>query len=88
MLGAKEPYDAVPFFWSRHFDISVDYVGHAERWTRISVDGDPMQHDCTVRYHDGDRVLAVATVGRERGSLIAELQLEQRTAAEAVQEVT
>jgi len=88
MLGAKEPYDAVPFFWSRHFDISVDYVGHAERWTRISVDGDPMQHDCTVRYHDGDRVLAVATVGRERGSLIAELQLEQHTAAEATQEVT
>lgn len=79
MLGAREVFDAVPFFWSRHYDLSVDYVGHAEHWTRIAVDGDVMQHDCTVTYYDGNRVLAVATVGREHVSLEAELRLEQTT---------
>ena len=32
MLGRREPFDAVPFFWSQHYDVTIRYVGHAERW--------------------------------------------------------
>ena len=32
MLGARERFDAVPFFWSQHYDIAINYVGHAETW--------------------------------------------------------
>src|SRR5581483_10604337 len=29
MLGAREAYLDVPFFWSQHYDVPINYVGHA-----------------------------------------------------------
>src|SRR4051812_43206789 len=34
MLGQREVFDAVPFFWSQHYDVPINYVGHAENWER------------------------------------------------------
>ncbi|TJU93306.1 MAG: pyridine nucleotide-disulfide oxidoreductase, partial [Mesorhizobium sp.] len=31
MLGHREKFAAVPFFWSQHYDVPINYVGHAER---------------------------------------------------------
>ena len=76
MLGARERFEAVPFFWSAHFDVTISYVGHAEGWDRIQIDGDPMAHDCCVAYWKGNRRLATATVNRDRASLQAEAELE------------
>jgi NADPH-dependent 2,4-dienoyl-CoA reductase/sulfur reductase-like enzyme/nitrite reductase/ring-hydroxylating ferredoxin subunit len=77
MLGRREHYAAVPFFWSQHYDVSIDYVGHAEVWDMIDQDGDPSARDLTLRFRKGDRVLAVATIFRGRESLAAELAMEQ-----------
>ncbi len=77
MLGLGERFDAVPFFWSRHYETSIDYVGHAERWDRIEIDGDVGAQNCALRYLRDRRLLAVATVGRERESLGAEVAMEQ-----------
>jgi NADPH-dependent 2,4-dienoyl-CoA reductase/sulfur reductase-like enzyme/nitrite reductase/ring-hydroxylating ferredoxin subunit len=77
MLGLGERFEAVPFFWSRHYDISIDYVGHAERWDRIEIDGEVSAKDCAVRFLRGGKLLAVATIGRERESLEAELAMER-----------
>jgi|ERR1039457_787339 NADPH-dependent 2,4-dienoyl-CoA reductase/sulfur reductase-like enzyme/nitrite reductase/ring-hydroxylating ferredoxin subunit len=76
MLGAREPFDAVPFFWSAHFDVTISYVGHAETWDRIVIDGDSKAHDCRVEYWRGKKRLAVATVNRDRASLQAEVEME------------
>jgi apoptosis-inducing factor 3 len=76
MLGAREPFNAAPFFWSQHYDVTISYVGHAERWDAIEVDGSFEARDCTVRYKRGDRTLAVATIGRDRVSLEAEAAME------------
>jgi 3-phenylpropionate/trans-cinnamate dioxygenase ferredoxin reductase subunit len=76
MLGMADRFDAVPFFWSMHYAVAIRYVGHAERWDRIEIDGDAAARDATVRYRRGDRVLAVATVGRDRANLDAEVELE------------
>jgi 3-phenylpropionate/trans-cinnamate dioxygenase ferredoxin reductase subunit len=76
MLGLGGPFDAVPFFWSLHYSMGINYVGHAERWDRIEIDGDPGAKDCTARYRRGDRVLAVVTVGRDLAALEAEVELE------------
>jgi 3-phenylpropionate/trans-cinnamate dioxygenase ferredoxin reductase subunit len=76
MLGARQPFDAVPFFWSAHFDVSISYVGHAETWTHLVIDGDPKAHDCRVDYWRGEKRLAVATVNRDRASLLAEVEME------------
>src|SRR5690606_21228630 len=77
MLGRRERFDAVPFFWSRHFDVSIAYVGHAEGWDATVVDGSPAAKDCRVTYAKGGRTLAVATIGRPRESLAAEIELER-----------
>ena len=34
--GQREPFDAVPFFWSQHYDVPINYVGHAESWDEIA----------------------------------------------------
>ena len=76
ILGLSDRFDAVPFFWSQHYQVSINYVGHAERWDRIDVDGDVESKDCEVRFVRAGRVLAVATVGRDLKSLEAEAAME------------
>ncbi len=77
MLGEREAFDAVPFFWSQHYDVPINYVGHAEAWDEIDVDGDIMARDCLLRYKSKGRVLAVASIYRDVANLRAELAMEQ-----------
>jgi len=77
MLGHDERFDAVPFFWSQHYDIPINYVGHAERWDAIDIDGDIKAKDCLLRYKSGGLVLAVSSIFRDIDSLRAELTMEQ-----------
>jgi len=77
MLGRRERYEIVPFFWSQHFDVTINYVGHAEQWDAVEIDGRLDARDCAVTYKRGDRALAVATIGRDRRSLEAELKMER-----------
>jgi apoptosis-inducing factor 3 len=80
MLGLREPFDAVPFFWSQHYDLQINYVGHAEGWDRVEIKGKPADRDCEVAYLEGGRKVAVATVGRDLDSLRAEVELERSRA--------
>src|SRR5581483_10746459 len=65
MLGQRERYDAVPFFWSQHYDVPINYIGHAEQWDEIAIDGDIAAKDCLLRYKKSGRVLAVASIYRD-----------------------
>lgn len=76
MLGYRERFDAVPFFWSQHYDVTINYVGHAERWDQIDVDGSLDARDCAVTYKSGGRKLAVATISRDLQSLQTEASME------------
>jgi apoptosis-inducing factor 3 len=80
MLGQREAFDAVPFFWSQHYDVPINYVGHAESWDEIAVDGDIKGRDCLLRYKKKGRVLAVASIYRDVASLKAELAMERNEA--------
>jgi apoptosis-inducing factor 3 len=80
ILGAGDRFDAVPFFWSQHYDVPINYVGHAERWDSVEIDGSIDSRDCAVRFLRGKRTLAVATIYRDRESLEAELRMEQAPA--------
>ncbi len=77
MLGQREVFDAVPFFWSQHYDVPINYVGHAEKWDEIDVDGSIAGRDCLLRYKRGGRVLAVASIYRDTASLEAEWAMER-----------
>jgi apoptosis-inducing factor 3 len=83
ILGQKEKFDAVPFFWSQHYDVAINYVGHAEKWDAIKIEGSLDAKDCAVSYQQAGRTLAVVTVFRDMQSLQAEAAME----SEAVQKV-
>jgi apoptosis-inducing factor 3 len=76
LLGQHVPFDAVPFFWSQHYDVPINYVGHAESWDEIAVDGNIAGRDCVLRYKKGGRVLAVTSIYRDHESLEAEVAME------------
>jgi NADPH-dependent 2,4-dienoyl-CoA reductase/sulfur reductase-like enzyme/nitrite reductase/ring-hydroxylating ferredoxin subunit len=76
LLGAGEPFRDVPFFWSQHYDVGINYVGAGAGWDRVVLDGNPADNDCSVRYFRGEELLAVATIYRDAESLAAERQLE------------
>ncbi len=77
MLGQREPFSAVPFFWSQHYDVAINYVGHAERWDEAVVSGSLERRDCTIGYRSERRTSAVATIGRDQTSLTAEVLMER-----------
>jgi NADPH-dependent 2,4-dienoyl-CoA reductase/sulfur reductase-like enzyme/nitrite reductase/ring-hydroxylating ferredoxin subunit len=78
ILGARERFDAVPFFWTDQYDVSVAYVGHAERWDEAVFDGqlNAETRDCAITYRSGTKTAAVATVFRDQQSLRSEVALE------------
>jgi NADPH-dependent 2,4-dienoyl-CoA reductase/sulfur reductase-like enzyme/nitrite reductase/ring-hydroxylating ferredoxin subunit len=77
MLGARQKFDAAPFFWSQHYDVPINDVGHAEAWDEIAIDGDIAKRDCVVRYKLNGRVLAVASIYRDVESLTIEAAMER-----------
>jgi len=80
MLGHRMAFDDAPFFWSQHYDVPINYVGHAEKWDAIAVEGSIADRDCLVRYKRGGRVLAVASIYRDLASLQAEVAMERQAA--------
>ena len=79
MLGAREKFVAVPFFWSQHYDVPINYVGHAESWDELAIDGDIAARDCALRYKLRGKILAVASIYRDSESLQAEAAMERET---------
>jgi NADPH-dependent 2,4-dienoyl-CoA reductase/sulfur reductase-like enzyme len=80
IAGDRTPFADVPFFWSQHYDVSINYVGHASRWDSIEIDGSLQRRDCSVRYRTGGRLLAMASLSRDRESLQTELAMEREVA--------
>jgi len=78
ILGKRQRYDAVPFFWSQHYDIAINYVGHAEKWDSIEVDGKLEAKDAKVTYKKNGRTVAVVTVFRDLESLQSEVAMESQ----------
>ncbi len=79
MLGRQAAYDAIPYFWTIHYKKRLDYVGHAEAWDEIVLDGDLEKPEFTAFYVKAGRVAAVAGLGRDRQMAAAvHLMTEQR----------
>ena len=78
ILGRRERFDAVPFFWTQQYDVAINYVGHAERWDSVEITGNLHAHDCSVSYKRGEKTLAFATISRDLENLKAEVAMESR----------
>jgi NADPH-dependent 2,4-dienoyl-CoA reductase/sulfur reductase-like enzyme len=80
MMGMRHKFDAVPFFWSQHYDVPINYVGHAEKWDKLEIDGDITGKDCLVRYKLGGKTIAAASIYRDVASLEEEVAMERAAA--------
>ena len=80
MLGRREQFAAVPFFWTAQYDVGINYAGHAEKWDRIEIDGSFDERNAAVRFIGGGKTLALATIYRDRESLEFERDAEARDA--------
>ena len=69
MLGHGAPYRDIPFFWSAHYDVQLNYVGHAEKWDRIIERGSLADRRYVAAFQHGDKILAVITLGEDLLSL-------------------
>jgi NADPH-dependent 2,4-dienoyl-CoA reductase/sulfur reductase-like enzyme/nitrite reductase/ring-hydroxylating ferredoxin subunit len=77
MIDGRQAFDAVPFFWSQHYDVPINYVGHAESWDEIAVEGRVKEKDCLLRFKRNGKTLAVASIYRDVASLEAEVEMER-----------
>jgi apoptosis-inducing factor 3 len=77
ILGRREVFDAVPFFWTEQYDFGIAYVGHAERWDKAEIDGQLEARDCTVTYLRAGKKLAIAVIHRDLEGLRAEVEFER-----------
>ena len=84
ILGRRERFDYIPFFWTEQYDFSLAYVGHAERWDDVEIVGSLEARDCTIIYKRDGRELAKAFVHRDLYGLRTELEFERRIAAAEV----
>ncbi|MEO6381693.1 MAG: FAD-dependent oxidoreductase, partial [Nitrobacter sp.] len=79
MIGRRERFDAVPFFWTEQYDFALAYVGHAERWDQAEIDGSLDKRDCAITYRRQGKKLAVAFVQRDLEGLLTEVEFESAT---------
>lgn len=79
ILGPREPFVVPPFFWSNQFDLHIRYVGHSSGEDGASVSGDLKGNNASVVFRSGDKLTAVASIGRDLENLKAEVALERGT---------
>jgi NADPH-dependent 2,4-dienoyl-CoA reductase/sulfur reductase-like enzyme/nitrite reductase/ring-hydroxylating ferredoxin subunit len=77
MLGQARRFSDVPFSWSQHYDVPINYVGHADKWDDLQIAGDMNSRDCLVRYRRNGKILAVASIFRDIENLREELSMER-----------
>ena len=70
--AAVTSFRSVPFFWTQHYDVPIAYTGHASKWETAELAGSPRDRDCLVAYRVKGRIRAMASIHRDRDSLLAE----------------
>jgi apoptosis-inducing factor 3 len=78
----------VPFFWSEQYDLKLRYVGHAEEWDDVIIDGDLDGKKFLAFYAKDNNIIAVAGSGRDQDiAAISELmRLEQMPKATEIKD--
>ena len=73
IVGEPQPFDEPPFFWSDQLGLRLQYVGHAERWQAVVLEGD--EDAFTARYVD-DRGRLLAALAVNSAASVAGLRRE------------
>ena len=78
MLGLGQRFSDIPFFWSQHYEVPINYIGHANRWDDLEIEGNIKARDCLVRYRHNGEVVAVASISRDLENLKEEVAMALR----------
>ena len=78
ILGLGQRFSDVPFFWSQHYDVPINYIGHADKWDNVEIEGGITARDCLVRYRRSGEVIAVASIFRDLENLKEEVEMARR----------
>jgi 3-phenylpropionate/trans-cinnamate dioxygenase ferredoxin reductase component len=73
ILGDERPHAALPYFWSDQFGLRLQYVGYAESWASVDVEGAP--DSFVARYRD-ERGVTVAALAVNRPVEVGALRNE------------
>jgi hypothetical protein len=67
VLGPADTFRDTPFFWSwsAHYETTINYVGHAEAFDTVDVEGNVADGRATVRLKKRGLLFAAATLGRD-----------------------
>ena len=65
MCGASSHYASVPYFWTYHFGKQFEYLGHANEWDDVVIDGKLDEQQFAAFYVKGDNVVAVLACDRD-----------------------
>ncbi|MFW5653715.1 MAG: NAD(P)/FAD-dependent oxidoreductase, partial [Planctomycetota bacterium] len=76
MLGHDVAFRKVPFFWTRHYDVSIGYAGFAPKWDRTILAGSIEDQQFTVYFNLNGQIVAAA--GTDVNELTAFSELRQR----------
>lgn len=61
MLGKMIPYSTIPYFWTRQYNKSLQYIGNGAGYKTIHIDGDVSANKFIAYYiSENDQVLAAA----------------------------
>jgi 3-phenylpropionate/trans-cinnamate dioxygenase ferredoxin reductase component len=66
MLGKREPYEDVHWFWSDQYVYNVQYAGFHSGWDDLVVRGSLQQRNCVVFYMQEQRIAAAIAFNRGR----------------------
>jgi 3-phenylpropionate/trans-cinnamate dioxygenase ferredoxin reductase component len=79
MLGDKQPYRVVPYFFSDLADwVGIEYVGLGAGWDRVIFRGDPGTREFSAWYVDGKALIGALSVGRSEELGEARRLIEER----------
>jgi 3-phenylpropionate/trans-cinnamate dioxygenase ferredoxin reductase subunit len=80
MLGAPQPYDPVPWFWSDQYDLKLQMAGLSEGHDDVAVVGDVAAHRFSVEYRRAGRLIAVDAVNDARAHMLSRRRIAEETA--------
>jgi len=66
MLGSKEEYREVPFFWSKQYGSSLRYIGYAPAFDQVVFRGSVTDKFFLAGFYLNDNLVAAASVGKAR----------------------
>jgi 3-phenylpropionate/trans-cinnamate dioxygenase ferredoxin reductase component len=80
ILGAPQPYDPVPWFWSDQFDLKLQMAGLSDGYDDVAIVGDVAARHFSVEYRRAGQLIAVDAVNDARAHMFSRRRIAEETA--------